>query len=418
MSSGLKVAVVGAGISGIAAAWRLQQAGCTVDLYEKGDRLGGHTHTHTLPIAGGQDTTVEVDTGFIVFNNYNYPHFSAWLNELGVASQASDMSFAVRDDIAHLEYGTTNLRAILANYGQLVRPAYWQMWRDLLRFYRKLDAGDIEDTTLGAYLEAHNYGAAFVHSHMAPMCAALWSQPAQESLQLALRHVVAFMRHHKMLNITDRPQWRVVCGGSSAYLGAFQQQFAGGVQLRADVAAIHRTATGVELQLATGNARYDGVVLACHSDQALGLLADATAAEHDVLGAIPYQDNHVYLHEDVSFMPRNRRCWSSWNVVREADGAYTITYWMNKLQNLPCDEQFFVTLNPQRVPRTVRWQGFYQHPHFTRASFAAQQRGAEIATERTQFAGAYWGKGFHEDGFVSGLRAADALLQREVSRAA
>jgi len=414
MTAAGKVAVVGAGISGIAAAWRLQQAGCEVHLFEQGDRLGGHTHTHQLEVRDGQ---VQVDTGFIVFNTHNYPNFSAWLDELQVPSQSSDMSFAVRDDIARLEYGTTDLKAILANYRQLARPGFWRMWQDLLRFYRQLDAGEIDDISLGEYLRAHNYGSAFVHSHIAPMCAALWSQPAEQSLELSLRHVIEFMRNHKMLNVADRPQWRVVRGGSSAYLGEFKRRFTGSIHLQTDVGGIRRTAAGVVCKQGA-QGPFDAVVLACHSDQALALLQDATPAELSVLSAMPYQDNDVYLHEDASFMPRNRRCWSSWNVIREPDGAYTITYWMNKLQSLECTEQFFVTLNPQRQPDRVRWQGHYQHPHFTRGSFAAQQRWDEISAEATQFAGAYWGKGFHEDGFVSGLRAADVLLDRQVLHAA
>jgi predicted NAD/FAD-binding protein len=327
------------------------------------------------------------------------------------------MSFAVRDDIAQLEYGTTDLRAILANYGQLARPSFWRMWRDLLRFYRQLDNGKIPDTTLGDYLSAHHYGSTFVHSHIAPMCAALWSQPAAATLDLSLRHVVEFMRNHKMLNVADRPQWRVVCGGSSAYLHAFQQHFSGSVHLDCDVGAIRRTPVGVEFTQGPERS-FDAVVLACHADQSLRLLADANPVEKAVLANLPYQGNDVYLHEDVSFMPRNRNCWSSWNVIREADGAYTITYWMNKLQSLDCAEQFFVTLNPQREPERVRWQGHYQHPHFTRDSFAAQQRWQELSSSTTQFAGAYWGKGFHEDGFSSGIRAAEALLGQEVLHAA
>jgi predicted NAD/FAD-binding protein len=414
MTTRSKIAVVGAGIAGIAAAWRLQQSGAEVHLFERGERLGGHTHTHALEVTGG---TVPLDTGFIVFNNHNYPNFSAWLDELGVPSQDSDMSFAVRDDIARLEYGTTDLRAMLSNYAQLAKPAFWGMWRDLLRFYRRLADGEIPDITLGEYLRQGHFSPAFVNSHIAPMCAALWSQPAEESLQLSLRHVVEFMRNHKMLNVTDRPRWRVVRGGSSSYLNAFTQRFEGRVHLQCDVGSIRRTPGGVVFS--QGDERhFDAVVLACHSDQALALLEDPAPAELDVLGAIPYQDNDVLLHEDASFMPRNRNCWSSWNVIREPDGAYTITYWMNKLQGLDCAEQFFVTLNPQREPQSIRWQGRYQHPHFTQASFNAQQRWAELSVGNTQFAGAYWGKGFHEDGYVSGQRAAETLVCREVQHAA
>jgi len=410
----MKVAVIGSGIAGISAAWRLQNQGCEVRLFEAAERLGGHTHTHALPIEGG---VAQVDTGFIVFNTHNYPNFSAWLDALGVASQPSDMSFAVRDDIARLEYGTADLLAMLANTGQLLRPAYWGMWRDLLRFYRTLGEGEVPDVTLGEYLRGQRFGSAFVHSHIAPMCSALWSQPARESLELSLPHVVTFMRNHRMLKVADRPEWRVVQGGSSAYLSAFCDHFNGRIHLQSQVGGVARTGAGVRLQSRPGE-HFDAAVLACHSDQALALLQDATDLEQAVLGAMPFQHNEVYLHEDASFMPRNRRCWSSWNVVRETDGAYTITYWMNKLQGLGCAEQFFVTLNPQHTPQQVRWQGSYEHPHFTRASYQAQQRWQDISSTPIQFAGAYWGAGFHEDGFVSGQRAADALLASEARHAA
>jgi predicted NAD/FAD-binding protein len=410
----LKVAVIGGGVAGISAAWHLQADGREVHLFERSTRLGGHTHTHELPVCDG---VVKVDTGFIVFNELNYPNFSRWLDDMAVASHASDMSFAVRDEIARLEYGTTNLRAMLANRRQLVRREFWYLWRDLLRFYRRLREGEIPDVTVGEYLRRHGYSSAFVDSHIAPMCAALWSQPATASLELALGHVVEFMRNHKMLQVAARPHWRVVSGGSASYVGAFRERFQGALHLGVNLSGVRREAGGVVLEGVEDN-RFDAVVLACHSDQALALLRDPSPQESAVLGAIPYQPNSVFLHEDASFMPRNRRCWSSWNVIREADGAYTITYWMNKLQGLACKEQFFVTLNPQRNPGQVRWQGEYHHPHFTRESFQAQRRWQDISHGATQFAGAYWGAGFHEDGFTSGLRAARAVLDAGVRHAA
>lgn len=411
----MKVAVLGGGIAGISTAWHLQESGrCDVHLFERSERLGGHTHTHALPVDGG---VVHVDTGFIVFNNHNYPNFSRWLETLQVSSQVSDMSFAVKDTVSSLEYGTTDLRAVLANPSQLVRPAYWAMWRDLLRFYHTLSDGDIPDMTLGDYLRKNRFSEAFIHSHIAPMCAALWSQPANECLSLALTHVVAFMRNHRMLQIADRPEWRVVTGGSGSYLKAFTDRFTGAIHCGFKSNALKRTPAGIVLD-GWPDGTVDAVVLACHADQALQMLSDPTSTEREILSAMPFQPNQVVLHEDASFMPDNPHCWSSWNVVREPDGNYTITYWMNKLQGLHCAEQFFVTLNPSRQPDRVRWHGEYAHPHFTRASYAAQQRWAEISSGNTQFAGAYWGAGFHEDGFVSGQRAARALLKQALQRAA
>jgi predicted NAD/FAD-binding protein len=403
----MRVAVVGAGVAGISAAWHLDRGGAQVRLIEQGTRLGGHTHTHEI---GVQNGSVSIDTGFIVFNEHNYAEFCRWLHHLGVDSQPSIMSFAVRDDIDALEYGTTDLRSIVANSSQLVRPAYWSLWRDVIRFYRRLHEGAIPDTTLGEYLAGDGYGNAFVQSHIVPMCAALWSQPADESLRLSLRHVIEFMRNHKMLQLVERPAWRVIKGGSSAYLRAFEARFSGQIVTDAPITEITREGIGVGIRHGGSHERFDAVVLACHSDQALSILGDATTLEQNVLGAMSYQNNAVYLHSDASFMPRNKACWSSWNVIRGRDGAYTITYWMNLLQGLTCSEQFFVTLNPTSEPHQISWQGSYEHPHFTKASYAAQQKWTEISRGPLQFAGAYWGSGFHEDGFVSGQRCARAVL--------
>ncbi|MEE2783864.1 MAG: FAD-dependent oxidoreductase [Pseudomonadota bacterium] len=404
----MKVVVIGAGVAGISAAWHLDQGGVQVHLIEAGTRLGGHTHTHQIEVRNG---SVSVDTGFIVFNENNYPEFCHWLRQLGIDSQSSIMSFAVRDEIDALEYGTTDLRSIVANSSQLARPAYWSLWRDVIRFYRRLREGALPDTTLGEYLSGNGYGHAFVHSHIVPMCAALWSQPADESLQLSLRHVIEFMRNHKMLQLAERPDWRVIKGGSSSYLRAFKARFRGQIVTDAPITEITREGNGVGIRYRECHERFDAAVLACHSDQALSVLADATTLEKNVLGGVPYQNNAVYLHNDAAFMPRNKSCWSSWNVIRGRDGSYTITYWMNRLQGLTCSEQFFVTLNPAREPRQVCWQGSYQHPLFTKASYAAQQKWTQISRGPVQYAGAYWGSGFHEDGFVSGQRCARAVLE-------
>ncbi len=403
----MRVAVIGAGIAGLSAAWRLQAEGYHVEIVEKNNRLGGHTHTHHLSVEG---KSVAVDTGFIVFNAFNYPAFCAWLNELQVAAKPSNMSFAVRDEVASLEYGTSDFKAITAHRRQLLRPSFWRMWIDLSRFYRVLKEGAIEDVTLGDYLVDRGYGSAFIDSHIAPMCAALWSQPVDASLRLSLRHVVSFMRNHRMLQVSGRPDWRVVEGGSSAYLEAFRARFTGKIHLGAGPVSVRRETGGVRLSDRPGD-HFDAVVLACHADQALAVLEDPSEDEKRVLGAMPFQNNKVYLHQDVSFMPRDHRCWSSWNVTRDSSGEFTITYWMNRLQNLACQAQFFVTLNPNREPQDVCWQGDYSHPHFTRESIFAQTCRSDIGTRQTQFAGAYWGSGFHEDGFTSGLTAAQALIE-------
>ncbi len=402
----MKIAVVGAGIAGISAAWHLDQAGHVVDVFESGLRLGGHTDTHQLQLPDGP---VKVDTGFIVFNDHNYPQFSGWLDQLGVKSNPSNMSFAVRDELARLEYGTTDLSAIVAHKKQWLKPDYWRLWWDLARFYRDMKDGDIPALSLGDYVRANGYSDAFVYSHILPMCAALWSQPVEASLELSLEHVIEFMRNHRMLQVAERPLWHTVAGGSASYVEAFRRSFTGNVYTHSAVTAVKRGQHTASLTAGGVISVYDAVVLACHSDQALALLEAPMPIEREVLAALPYQHNDVYLHGDASFMPANKKCWSSWNVVRDVSGRYVITYWMNLLQKLQCKQQLFVTLNPTREPASIIWQGPYQHPHFTADSHQAQKQWSQISQGTVHFAGAYWGKGFHEDGFASGKQCAEAI---------
>ncbi len=409
-----RAAVIGGGIAGISSAWHLQNAGLEVDLYEADARLGGHTHTHLLDSSDGQ---VAVDTGFIVFNQRHYPEFDAWLTALDVASQASDMSFAVSDTRLGLEYGTGGLRAIAAHPGQLARPGYWRLWRDLKRFYRANGSGATAALSLGSYLERHGYSREFTDAHIVPMCAALWSQPADASLNLSMHHVVDFMRNHDMLKISGRPEWRVLQGGSSSYLQAFLNHFNGEIHLRAPVQLTVRE-DGVAVHGPRGVEMVDAAVVACHSDQALSALRNPSRLQVQVLSRMPYRANSVYLHSDPSFMPKRKTCWSSWNVQRNQAGELTITYWMNRLQSLPGSTHYFVTLNPSREPRQIAWQGNYQHPHFTRDAEEAKTRRWEISGDRIAFAGAYWGHGFHEDGFVSGRQAVEHILQKGLAHAA
>jgi predicted NAD/FAD-binding protein len=288
------------------------------------------------------------------------------------------------------------------------------MLADLRRFYR--DAVDYpldESLTLGELLERHGYGAGFVEDHIGPMCGALWSAAPDAALAIPARHVIAFMTHHRMLQLDGRPQWRVIKGGSSTYLQAFLARFSGEVRLADPVQAVARTASGVDITSASGTARFDAVVLACHSDEALGLLADPSEAERDVLGAIGYQPNRVVVHSDDRVMPEHRPAWSSWNALvgAERPERCQVSYWMNLLQSLPGRENFFVTLNPQMPLKRVWSVREYAHPVFTRRARAAQRRKAEISGVRnTWFCGAYWGWGFHEDGFVSGMEVAEGML--------
>jgi predicted NAD/FAD-binding protein len=404
----MRVAVIGAGIAGLSSAWHLDQRGVEVVVYEQARRIGGHTHTHAVG-AGG----LPVDTGFIVFNHLHYPHFSAWLDELDVKSQPTSMSFAASDPNLGIEYGTASGTGLFGHPRQWISPSYWSMWKDLVRFYRTLGDGPVPAGTLGEYLERERYGAAFRNAHIVPMCSALWSQSTANAIDLSMRHVIEFMRNHQMLNLVKRPDWRVVENGSSTYLGAFVRRFNGTVKTDQQEVCVQRDTDRVVVTTRESREEYDQVVLACHADQALCALDQPSEMEREVLTAFPYTANDVTLHSDPSVMPSRKSCWASWNVVRDARGEFIVSYWMNKLQSLDSNEDYFVTLNPGCGLGNIHWRGTYHHPNFSRASDMAKPRWDEISgrLSRTHFAGAYWGAGFHEDGFVSGQRAARSALQ-------
>lgn len=405
----MRVAVVGAGISGLSAAYGLQEH-AEVTLFEADRRIGGHTDTHSI-LSGGR--TYRVDSGFIVFNEHNYPNFSRWLSELGVKSLPSDMSFGVSNRVTGLEYGTRNLNALFCDRRNLLTPRFLAMLNDLRRFYRHATAvTDGDSRSLARFLEDGGYGPGFRDDHIAPMCAALWSLPTEEALEVPVAHVVAFMTHHRMLQVAGRPEWRVVEGGSSAYLRAFVQRFRGSLRVGEPVLNVVRQHPQVVLSTRTGRHAFDAVVIACHSDQALALLEDPSTDESAVLGAIRYQPNRVVVHSDPSVMPKRRQAWSSWNAVvdQPEKSACHVTYWMNRLQGLDDDQQFFVTLNPDRELANVWSERTYAHPVFSADARRAQARLDDInGLRNTYYCGAYWGWGFHEDGFVSGLRVARAM---------
>jgi len=411
----VKVAVIGAGISGLAAAHALQHD-ADVTVFEAARRIGGHTDTHAI-LTGGR--TYRVDSGFIVFNHDNYPGFSAWLDELGVESQPSDMSFGVSNRRTGLEYGTRNLNALFCQRNRAVSPRFLAMLHDLRRFYREAgNVGDNDPRSLGRFLSDGGYGAGFVEDHLVPMCAALWSLPNVDALKVPVAHVVAFMAQHRMLQVAGRPQWRVVRGGSGSYLKAFADRFHGTLRPGEPVLSVARQASQALVTTRSGRYSFDAVLLACHSDQALAVLEDPSPAEREILGAIRYQDNVAVVHSDPSVMPLQRRAWSSWNAVADEPDTCQVTYWMNCLQSLDGPQPFFVTLNPQRALESVWCERHYSHPVFTAEARAAQRRHHEIDGARnTYYCGAYWGWGFHEDGFSSGVRAA-AAMRRERADAA
>ena len=409
----MRIAVIGSGIAGLGSAWLLSRRH-DVTLFEADVRLGGHTHTHAIERGG---RVFAVDTGFIVYNPRHYPLLTRLFLELGVASQATTMSFAVRNEGSGLEYNATSLDGLFCQRGNLLSPRFLGMVRDILRFYREAPALlAIEGTgpTLGEWLREHRYGAAFRDEHLVPMASALWSSPTGEILRFPAQYLARFMANHHMLQVSGRPEWRTVRGGSQRYVDALRARWAVRERLACPVQCIRRDADGVDVTSAAGVEHYDHVVLACHGDQALALLADADERERDILGAIRYQPNDTVLHADARLLPRRRKAWAAWNVLIPAHGraACGVTYCMNLLQSLDAPEPFCVSLNstaridPAKILRRMQ----YHHPLYSHAMVAAQARKGEIqGRRRTWFAGAYWGFGFHEDGLRSAVEVAAAL---------
>jgi predicted NAD/FAD-binding protein len=417
----LRVAVVGSGISGLSCAWLLARRH-EVTLFEAEARLGGHSHTVEVPSAGG--AAVPVDTGFIVYNEPAYPNLTALFRHLDVPTRASDMSFAVSLDRGALEYAGTDLRGLFAQRRNLLRPRFWRMLAELLRFYREAphDIAACDEMSLDAYLDARGYGRAFRDDHLYPMGAAIWSSTAAQVGDHPFGAFARFCQNHGLLQLSGRPVWRTVDGGSREYVRRLTQdrEAAFSLQREAAVTALHRDAQGVRLRTGAEDwtAPFDQVVLATHADQALALLAHPTPAERAMLGAFRYSRNVAVLHRDPACMPRRRAVWSSWNYLasRQPGALPTVTYWMNRLQpHLPQGPDappLFVTLNPPVPPRAehlLRTE-VYEHPLFDAAAIAAQRRLWRLqGHQRTWFCGAYFGAGFHEDGLQAGLAVAEAL---------
>lgn len=410
----MKIAVIGGGVSGLVTAYLL----CVdheITLFEANDYLGGHTHTVDVA-SGGRDWAV--DTGFIVFNERTYPNFIKLLERLGVPSQPSVMSFSVSNQRSGLEYCATNLNTLFAQRRNLISPAFWAMLRDIFRFNRSsrelYDQTDMT-LTLGEYLRRERYSRGFIHDFLVPMGSAIWSADPARFLEFPAAAFVRFFTNHGILNVVDQPRWRVVTGGSRRYVAPLVRPFQERVRPATPVVRVERLPDRVEI-VAAGHPpeRFDQVVLACHSDQALDMLADPSDAEREVLGAIPYQANDTVLHTDARLLPRLQRARASWNchLLREEQGGAALTYWMNKLQSLDAPEQFCVTLNnpAAMAPDRVICRLLYHHPVYSAAAFSAQKRIGEISgVNRTWYCGAYWGYGFHEDGVRSALAVGRAF---------
>ena len=411
----MRVAVVGAGISGLAAAQALAGR-AEVHLFEAAPRAGGHAHTVEVEEAGRR---FPVDMGFIVYNRRNYPGFSGLLDELGVESAASSMGFSVHDPASGFEYCGGGLGGLLARRGNVVDPRLWQIAAGAWRLWRagtaELAAG--RTRTLGAFAGACRLPPAFVNLYLLPMVGAIWSMPRERALDFPAATVLAFFRQHGLLDLLHLPAWRTIRGGSRRYVEALLGQLArrgAAIHLATPAERVRRLGEGVELRLAGGAAaRFDQVVLALHSDQALALLADPTPDEAAVLGAIRYRSSELLLHDDRRLLPRRRRAWASWNVRLDEAAGIGVTYLMTRLQPLPTATPWCVTLNRSHLvdPARVRHRASFSNPQFDAAAIAAQERWSAVSGRRgTHYCGAYWRHGFHEDGLWSGRRAAAAVL--------
>jgi predicted NAD/FAD-binding protein len=412
----LKIAIIGSGVSGASAAWALNPLH-DVTLYEKESRAGGHTATVDVDYDG---LNIPVDTGFIVYNEPNYPNLTALFSELGVATHASDMSFSLSLDHGKLEWSGAGLSSIFAQKRNLLRPSFLLMIREILRFNKTClldrDAGHLASRSIGDYLDWRGFSPGFTNNYLVPMAAAIWSMPAAKMMLFPAEHFVNFFDNHRLI-YSRQHQWRTVTGGSRNYLDKLLEPLGERLKLGLGVRAVNRSQTGVTIIDDSGQeAHFDKVIFAAHSDQTRRMLVDATDQEKKLLAAVPYQPNRVVLHRDPKLMPQRRKVWASWNYLRssseDGNADVAVTYWMNRLQAIDDRFPLFVTLNPDREPepRKVFAEFSYDHPQFSAESVQAQRALADIqGRNNCYFAGAWTGYGFHEDGLSSGLKAATAL---------
>ncbi|MBU2294590.1 MAG: FAD-dependent oxidoreductase [Gammaproteobacteria bacterium] len=408
----MKIAIIGSGIAGLTSAYLLNR-NHDITVFEAGDWIGGHTHTVDVQVAG---QSYAVDTGFIVFNDWTYPNFIRLLSQLGVGFKATEMSFSVSDPVSGVEYNGHNLNSLFAQRRNLLSPKFWGMVRDILRFNREA-LNDLNqqriasDMTLGDYLKANGYSERFIQHYIVPMGAAIWSMSLNDMLGFPLQFFVRFFKNHGLLSVSDRPQWCVVEGGSSSYVAPLTESFKQHIRLNCAVTRVERDADGVTVHSAAGSERFDKVIFACHSDQALALLAEPTRIEKEILGALPYADNDVVLHTDTRLLPQRPLAWASWNyrLGGPVDQPAAVTYDMNILQGIQSDTTFCVSLNQTDAidPSKILARYTYAHPQYSLAGMAAQARWEELlGANHSYFCGAYWANGFHEDGVVSALRVA------------
>ncbi len=412
-----KVAIIGSGAAGLSAAWLLAQR-YEVTLFEKDDRLGGHAHTATVEEPGRTDS-LAIDTGFIVYNELNYPNLTAWFEHLGVATEETSMSFAVSTDNGGFEYKGGKLSELFAQPTNVLKPRFWRMVRDLMRFYKDTDQDALPDSSvsLGDLLKAGGYGDDFIRDHLLPFGAAIWSTSPAAMLDYPAAAFLRFCNNHGLLQIGNRPQWRTVTGGSQRYVAEVEKALAGHtIATSSIVQRVIRSGEQVVVECRCGSSStFDHVVFATHADQTLALLDDADAMEKQLLSPFAYSQNLAILHTDTSLLPRRRRAWASWNYI-DSDGASdqrpSVSYWMNSLQNLDTQTDYIVSLNPGKSPQpdSILRTCVYEHPVFNAATWEAQQQVWNLQGRRnTWFCGAWMGSGFHEDAVQSGLACAEAI---------
>lgn len=411
----MRIAIIGTGISGLTTAYLLHHQH-DVTVFEAGSYVGGHTNTVDVSIDGRD---FAIDTGFIVFNDWTYPNFIKLMAQLGVAHQPSSMSFSVRCERSGYEYNGHSLNTLFAQRRNVLNPAHYLMIRDILRFNKAAKAllerplEELKGLTLMAFVDELKLGRKFVDHYLIPMGAAIWSASRETMLRFPALFFVRFFENHGFLNVDDRPVWRVIKGGSRSYIKPLTNGFTDRIRLNTPVKRVWRYADYIEIETAAGERhKFDEVVIACHADQALAMLADPTAVEKEILPALPYQANEAILHTDSSVMPQHRLAWAAWNyhILDREQGSVAVTYNMNILQGIDYEQQFCVTLNhrqaidPSKILRVIP----YHHPIFLPEGIEAQQRYHQIGgVNRTHYCGAYWFNGFHEDGVRSGLRVAE-----------
>ena len=410
----MRIAIIGSGISGLTAAYRLHQLH-EIEVFEAADYIGGHTNTVDVQVEGDQ---FAIDTGFIVFNDWTYPNFIEMLDEVGVESKPTVMSFSVRDDATDLEYNGHSLRTLFVQRRNLLRPRFYRLILDILRFNReavKCAEACAETTTVGEFLDRYRYSAIFANEYLLPMGAAIWSCPTGTFADFPIRFIADFYKNHGLLSVTNRPTWRVIKGGSRSYVTKLTEGFRNRIRLKSPVVRVVRSNDSVQIHTTVGEPQsFDQVIFACHSDQALRILGEgATSTEREVLSQFPYGRNIAVLHTDITALPRRRGAWAAWNYrVLPESSAASVTYNMNLLQGIQSQHTFCVTLNDEKSidPTRILGRFEYHHPIFTTSRSVAQKRHPElINVNRTSFCGAYWGNGFHEDGVNSALAVVKRL---------